>query len=101
VLATQATRDVGIDELLAAVDRHREHRRANEEPERLQRARRREVFDIVEEELAARLGVGLDAGEFRDVLERVDRRDLDPYAAGEDILADADRLAVVLTRGRR
>jgi LAO/AO transport system kinase len=101
VLATQATRDVGIDELIEAIRRHREYRRAGDEPERLRRARRREVLDIVEEELAARLRLGLGGGEFEPILERVDRGVLDPYGAAEEVLAAEDELSLALTRGRR
>ncbi|MGH7856910.1 MAG: methylmalonyl Co-A mutase-associated GTPase MeaB [Candidatus Binatia bacterium] len=100
VLATQATKDVGIDELLEAVSHHREYRQRSDEPQRLRRARRREVLDIVEEELAARMRAGLDQGEFRQVLERVDREELDPYGAAEEILAASKRLSLVLTRER-
>ena len=100
VLATQAARDVGIDELLAAVARHREYRRRGAEEDRIRHQRRREVFDIVEEEIAARLKRGFDAEDFRDVLGEVDAG-LDPYGAAEKILAAAERLGLVLTRSRR
>ncbi|MGH7823340.1 MAG: methylmalonyl Co-A mutase-associated GTPase MeaB, partial [Candidatus Binatia bacterium] len=100
VLATQATKDVGIEELLAAIERHRAHRRGSDEEARLRRARRREVLDIVEEELAARLRIGLERGDFRDILDRVDRGELDPYSAAEEVLADSSRLSRVLTRDR-
>ena len=58
VLATKANQDVGIVELLAAIREHREHRRAHSESEHARQGRRREVYDIVEEELAARLRHG-------------------------------------------
>ncbi len=101
VLATQASRDVGIAELLGAIDQHREHQRAEVERDRVKRAKRREVFDIVEEELAARLKIGLDASKFQDILERVDQGDLDPYGAADEILAEEKRLFELLTADRR
>jgi LAO/AO transport system kinase len=100
VIATQAVRDVGIDEVLKAIERHREHRRSHEKPESLRRALRREVFDIVEEELAARLRLGLDARAFEDILAEVDRGALDPYSAAGAILEDQGRLSGVLSTNR-
>ena len=100
VLATQATRGVGTAEVIDAVRQHREARRQSEDPRRLRQARR-EVFDIVEEELAARLRSGLDARAFADILEKVDRGDSDPYGAAGEILEDPARLSGVLESVRR
>ena len=100
VVGTQATRDVGIPELVEAIARHRSHARAETETARVREAKRREVFDIVEEELAARLKLGFRSNAFDDILERVDRGELDPYGAADDVLGDAERLARVLGRGR-
>ena len=101
VLATQASQDVGVSEVLAAIGRHRDHRRSEDEPDRVRRARRREVYDIVEEELAARLKRGVDDGSFQDILAEVDRGDADPYGAAGKILEDSARLFGVLGSGRR
>jgi LAO/AO transport system kinase len=101
VLATQASHDVGITELLAAIAKHRAHRQNEDEAERVRRARRREVYDIVEEELAARLRRGMDDGVFQDILAEVDRGDADPYGAAGRILEDSARLFRVLGSGRR
>lgn len=100
VIGTQATRDVGIPEVLQAVARHREHRRAELETSRVREAKRREVFDIVEEELAVRLREGFRSGAFEDILGRVDQSELDPYGAADDVLGDSERLARELGRGR-
>ncbi|HSD10613.1 MAG TPA: methylmalonyl Co-A mutase-associated GTPase MeaB [Candidatus Binatia bacterium] len=100
VVATQATNDVGIAELLDAIHKHREHRRAQVEPDGLRQARRREVYDIVEEELAARLRRGMDEGTFQDILARVDRGESDPYGAAGEILEDRMRLSSVLASNR-
>jgi LAO/AO transport system kinase len=101
VLPTQASRDVGVKELLETIDKHREHRRARAEPERIRFARRREVYDIVEEELAARLRPAVDGSTFQDILARVDRGEEDPYSAAGEILEDHQRLSTVLASGRR
>jgi LAO/AO transport system kinase len=101
VLATQASQDVGVDEVLASIGKHREFRSSRDEAEGVRRARRREVYDIVEEELAARLRRGVDDGRFQDILAEVDRGDADPYGAAGKILEDSARLFAVLGAGRR
>lgn len=100
VLMTRASQDVGITELLTAIRRHREHCRGRSEPESIRRARRREVYDIVEEELAARLRGAMEESTFEDVLGRVDRGESDPYGAAGDILEDRSRLSAVLATRR-
>ena len=101
VLSTEATRDAGVRELLETIDRHREHSRGLDEQARVQRGRRREVFDIIEEELAARLRAGFDDGVFQDVLKRVDGGSLDPYGAAGELLDDMSQLSAVLAASRR
>jgi GTPase len=101
VVATQASNDVGIAALLDAIRNHREHRRTRFEPERLRQVRRREVYDIVEEELAARLRYGMDQSAFQDILARVDRGESDPYGAAGEILEDRSSLSTVLASDRR
>ena len=100
VLATEAHRDVGIDTLLEATARHREHRRATLEEARIREGRRREVFDIVEEEIAARLRGGLREAAFAALFARVDEGTLDPYGAAGEVLEDPTRLAEALRAPR-
>jgi LAO/AO transport system kinase len=100
VLATKASQDVGIAELLVAIRGHREHRRAHPGSEHVRLGRRREVYDIVEEELAARLRQAMNGGEFEDVLSRVDRQEADPYGAAGEVLEDRQRLQAILSSAR-
>ena len=100
VLATQASHDVGVSELLDTIRKHRDHRRGGQEGERHRLAKRREVYDIVEEELAARLRPAVDGTSFQDILSRVDRGEADPYSAAGEILEDRARLSAVLGSGR-
>jgi len=100
VLATQASHDVGVSELLDTIRKHRDHRRGEQEGERHRLAKRREVYDIVEEELAARLRPAVDGTSFQDILSRVDRGESDPYSAAGEILEDRARLSAVLGSGR-
>ena len=101
VIPTRATQDAGIDEVLLAVRRHREYRQSRDEPEALRRARRREVYDIVEEELAARLNQAMVGSVFEDILAQVDRGESDPYGAAGAILEDRSKLSAVLATDRR
>ena len=98
VLPTQASNDVGVAEVIAAIERHRQVG-ADAPSEPLRQARRREVFDIVEEELAVRLRQAIAGGTFEDVLSRVDRNEADPYGAAGEILEDS-RLAGLLAPKR-
>jgi len=68
--------------------------------EALRQARRREVYDIVEEELAVRLRQAIADGTFEEVLSRVDRNESDPYGAASEILEDS-RLTTLLASERR
>jgi LAO/AO transport system kinase len=99
VLPTQANQDVGIDAVIAAIERHRAAR-AGASKEALRLARRREVYDIVEEELAVRLRQALEETAFESVLARVDRGEADPYGAETEILDD-ERLSSRLASQRR
>ena len=99
VLPTQANQDVGIDAVIAAIERHRAAR-AGASKEALRLARRREVYDIVEEELAVRLRQALEETAFESVLARVDRGEADPYGAATEILDD-ERLSSRLASQRR
>jgi LAO/AO transport system kinase len=100
VLATKASQDVGVAELLVAIRAHREHRLARPESEHARLGRRREVYDIVEEELAARLRQSMNGGDFEDVLSRVDRQETDPYGAAGEVLEDRQRLQAILSSAR-
>jgi GTPase len=101
VLSTQAIQGVGVSDVLAAVRRHREHRQGETDTERLRQQRRREVYDIVEEELAARLRQAMGGGAFPDILGRVDRGESDPYGAAGEVLEDRSRLSALLAAERR
>lgn len=101
VVLTRASQDVGVRDVLDAVARHREHRRAAIGPDRMLDSRRREVYDIVEEELAARLRKGMERDAFRGILERVDVGEADPYGAAGEILEERVRLSDLLTTDRR
>ena len=88
IVQTQATAGVGIDTLWAEAERHRAHLREAGRLEGRRRARRRaEILDLVMLGVRARL---LDdargRGELENLLDQVDARALDPYAAANTIM---------------
>ena len=88
IVQTQATAGVGIDTLWAEAERHRAHLREAGRLEGRRRARlRAEILDLVMLGVRARL---LDdargRGELENLLDQVDARALDPYAAANTIM---------------
>ena len=101
VLLTQAATDVGIDELLVALDEHRATLADDAERERRIRLRREsELLDILEEELRRRLErrLGNGADGLGPVLDAVRGGTLDPYSAALRILEDASTLEELVRR---
>jgi len=93
VLLTQAAADRGIDEVIEALARHRAFLAAEEGRDARLRARReQELMDVLEEEVARRVRVGLEA-ERSDgrggLIEAVRDGTMDPYTAALRILDDA------------
>ncbi len=88
IVLTTATKGDGIDELWNEIERHTAHlRESGELVRRRCRRRRDEVANRIELGLRARVKrvVGSEAGEA--ALGRVDRRELSPAAAAEQLLA--------------
>ncbi|MBE0415649.1 MAG: methylmalonyl Co-A mutase-associated GTPase MeaB [Dehalococcoidia bacterium] len=89
-LATQATNDIGIEELYLEIERHRE---ALQGAGRLslhrQEQRRREFIQTIEQRLMARLlDLAKRDGRLMASLERVERGESDPYSASMQILTN-------------
>jgi LAO/AO transport system kinase len=86
IVATVAVRDEGLDELWAAILRHRRYQEDGARlPDRRRRRIAREIRDIAVERLRRRMEG--DAAELLDELaEQVRRRRLDPYAAAERLV---------------
>ncbi|MEA2477814.1 MAG: GTPase [Actinomycetota bacterium] len=93
IVQTIATKNEGIDELWAAIEKHR----AYQEEQGLLQARRRrrierEIREIVAEQ--SRRRIDTQAGTLlSDLADRVSRRELDPYAAAAQIAAAVDHRA--------
>ncbi len=87
VLKTVALQGTGVAELVAAIQRHRTHlaqtgRLLTRERERV----RRELIEIAQERLLARLLAATPAEEMEVLIEDVVSRRLDPYAAAEGLV---------------
>lgn len=101
VLLTQAHEGKGVDDLLAAIDRHRAHLETSKEREQRRRAyRRSELLEIVEDRLRRRLRAALaDPAALAALAQAVESGALDPYSAVDAIFDDPDRLARLLANG--
>jgi len=91
ILQTVATEGTGIPELWEAIRQHWQHLRASGEGDaRRGRAAEREVLDLVERALAARLRATVgEPGQLGEFLQQAKARTLDPHSAAKAIL---DRL---------
>jgi LAO/AO transport system kinase len=99
VLLTQATRNVGIDELWAAIAAHRAHReRGAVGVDGAQREA--ELLDILDEELRRRvrrlLTMEVPGNGIGSVVKAVRQGERDPYSAALEILRDRTRMAALL-----
>jgi LAO/AO transport system kinase len=88
ILATQAHRDVGIDELYGTIEAHRQFLEASGELQRRRaRHRRNELWELVEQRLMQRLNERARHDPTLAVLlEQVMRGELDPHTASAQIL---------------
>jgi len=88
VLTSEAQHGVGIAELLEAIERHRAALEASGALERRRRARRaREFRALLTDRVMAAVERRLGAGDLAATVERVERGELDPYAAAEAVLS--------------
>lgn len=86
VLKTEAVRDQGIAELLAAIQRHQEWlTHSGKRKERLERFLKNEVAEIAQEKLLAYLEERLTTPEGLNVLQDLQERKLDPYTAHQKL----------------
>jgi LAO/AO transport system kinase len=87
VLKTSATTGEGIEELMAAVQKHRDWAtRCGEAERRAADAMRAEIAALMRERVLRELAQRIDAGTMERVLSRVVGKELDPYEAVEVLL---------------
>jgi LAO/AO transport system kinase len=86
VIETVAINGRGIEELWRAIESHREHLAASGEQARRVEARaRQEVRGIVLEQLTAEADIACAGPKFEELAARVVARELDPYAAADEL----------------
>lgn len=93
VLQTTATTGAGVEELAAAIDRHRDWLKANGGWALRERTRsRREIEHVLRDRYIDELKARVPVGEFAALITAVVERRLDPYTAADRLfsIADAD-----------
>jgi LAO/AO transport system kinase len=94
VVQTIATEDQGIDDLVTALENHRQHLLDAQALGKLEKQRIEiELYDRLEAALMARLLKAVPGNLFSDVIRRIQARELDPQSAVEMILARVNRQA--------
>ncbi len=88
VLLTQATNNIGIEELYLEIQRHREAQEQTERlAERRQERRKTEFLQTIEQRVRARLLKLMEGDkQLMTSLEKVAKRELDPYSAATQVL---------------
>ena len=87
IVRTSATENTGIDELVKAIAGHDTWARESGEHERRRAAAARsEVESLLQQALIRRLENRIGPGRLEEAVARVARRDVDPYAAVEELL---------------
>ena len=87
IVRTSATENTGINELVKAIAGHDTWARESGEHERRRAAAARaEVESLLQQALIRRLEDRIGPGRLEDAVARVARRDVDPYAAVEELL---------------
>lgn len=90
VVLTQAAADIGIDGLVAAVERHREYQQANHDPIREQERRAHEFIEVLTSEMEERTIRAIHAEQdgVRPIMGEVRAGKLNPYSAARRIIED-------------
>ena len=92
IIKTEAIRSIGIDELWRQIGRFREHSAARQASRRTERQRVR-LRELLARQLVRRIEASLPAGEIERMAERVANRELDPYSAVTELIANAPATA--------
>jgi len=100
VVLTRGVDGGGVEDLVAAIDRHAAARAARESSDDAE-SRLREWYEILRDELSLRLERALDGPVLAETAERVRHKGIDPYSAALDVLEDPLRLARTLVDPRR
>src|SRR5579863_2866299 len=101
VLLTQAAADLGIDALVAAIEKHREYQQAHRDPMRDNDRRAHEFIEVLTSELEERAERALanGGGGAGGVMREVREGGLNPYSAARRIIEDGAAIAELLAQG--
>lgn len=101
VILTVAKDGQGVDELVQAIERHREFLRASgKRAEREASGRLEEFLSSLRSELNHRLERGIEAGLLRELRSEIERGEIDPYAAVMRVLADPRLVSTLFAESR-
>jgi LAO/AO transport system kinase len=87
ILQTVALEGKGVDQVVEAIARHQEHLAGGEGKERRRARLAAELEGILRETLLRRLMTHLAPADVAAMVDRMSRRELDPYAAAQQLLA--------------
>jgi LAO/AO transport system kinase len=88
ILKTEATTGAGVPELVAAIERFREHTGAASTGRRRERAAWR-LRELVARRFLRQVETTVGPGEFEHLLDRIAGREIDPYTAADEMIARA------------
>src|SRR5579885_2552432 len=97
VVMTQAAADVGVDALVAAIGKHRDHLSQHRDAAREAERRRREFVEILTAELNERAARALKNGRAPEVMNQVATGGINPYSAMLRLLDDPMALNELLS----
>jgi GTPase len=98
VLLTQASNDLGIDTVVAQLDRHREYLRTHTDPQAQRQHRAHEFMEILTGQLEERAKSALGNGRAHELVESVCAGRLNPYAAARMLLDDPSAMGALLSK---
>ena len=96
VLLTQAAADLGVDKVVEAIAKHREHLREHTDPAREADRRTREFVEVLSSELEERAIRAVADGGVANVVAEVRRGELNPYSAVRRVIEDREALDELL-----
>jgi LAO/AO transport system kinase len=101
VLMTQASNDIGVDALVAAIGRHAEYQREHHNPARDRERRTREFIEVLTSELEERAERALKngGGGAEHVIDEVRAGIVNPYSAARRIIEDHAAVSRLLDEG--
>ena len=101
VLMTQASNDIGVDALVAAIGRHAEYQREHHDAARDRERRTREFIEVLTSELEERAERALKngGGGAERVIDEVRAGSVNPYSAARRIIEDHEAVLRLLDEG--